>query len=38
MSTEIRPLSPELRTRYRGHLSLCEIDTAGQEALADASI
>lgn len=38
MSTDIRPLSPELRTRYRGHLSLCEIDTAGQQALADARV
>lgn len=27
-------LSKEDQTRYRGHLSLCEIDFAGQEKLA----
>ena len=28
----------ELNERYRGHLSLCEIDTAGQQRIARARV
>ncbi|MCM1077054.1 MAG: HesA/MoeB/ThiF family protein [Bacteroides sp.] len=34
----VTPLSDEQRTRYRGHLSLCEIDICGQQRLAESRV
>lgn len=38
MKTRATSISKELQTRYRGHLSLCEIDYAGQQRLAEAKV
>lgn len=34
----IPTFSPEQQTRYRGHLSLCEIDLPGQQAIAEGKV
>lgn len=38
MSAPLPDLSREQQTRYRGHLSLCEIDVTGQKALAESKV
>ncbi|MCM1355470.1 MAG: HesA/MoeB/ThiF family protein [Staphylococcus sp.] len=38
MTARPTSISKELQTRYRGHLSLCEIDYAGQQRLAEARV
>ncbi len=35
---KLEPLSKEQRTRYKGHISLCEIDLPGQKALTDSRV
>ena len=34
----ITELSKDEKIRYRGHLSLCEIDVAGQQRLAESRV
>ena len=34
----LRKLTKEESTRYLGHLSLCEIDLAGQQAIANGRV
>ena len=38
MNSNPTSISKELETRYRGHLSLCEIDYAGQQRLTEARV
>ncbi len=38
MNSNPTSISKDLKTRYRGHLSLCEIDYAGQQRLSEARV
>ena len=38
MNSNPTSISQDLKTRYRGHLSLCEIDYAGQQRLTEARV